>query len=295
MDRILHLWVDRSQEGKTILDLLREKGFSRNILNSMKTVPDAILLNDAPVFATTVLQEGDLLRIHVPETENSRIKPVPMKLEILFEDEDLLILNKPGDTPVHPSPGNYENTIANGVADYWARQGLPSAFRCVSRLDRDTTGALLLAKNPLSASLLSAQMKERKIRRTYLAVVEGFPPGEGSIEAPIARAEGSVITREVNFERGEPAVTHFRRLDTKGSFSLLELHLETGRTHQIRVHMKYLGYPLPGDYLYNPVYDTFTRQPLHSWKICFVHPVTGEEMEITAPVPEEFKRVFPSL
>lgn len=293
MDRILRYTITGSQAGQTILHFLRQNGFSRNILNSMKNAEDSILLNGARSFATVLLKEGDFLRVHVPETEPpSGIKPVPMKLDILHEDEDILILNKPADTPIHPSPGNYENTIANGTADYYAQKGQSFTCRCINRLDRDTTGAFLLAKNPLSASILSAQMKQRNIHRTYLAIVEGIPPLEGTVSAPIARTAGSVITREVNFTSGEPAVTHYKRLASRENHSLLELHLETGRTHQIRVHMKYLGYPLPGDYLYHPVYSRFSRQPLHSWKLSFSHPVTGESMEITAPVPDDFKELF---
>lgn len=296
MDRILYCTISGSQAGQTILEHLRGKGFSRNILNSMKNIESSIVLNGAPARASALLKEGDILRVHVPETQRpSGVKPIPMDLDILWEDEDILVLNKPADTPIHPSPGNYENTIANGTADYFARQGQTFLCRCVNRLDRDTTGGILLAKNPLSASILSSWMKQRRIHRTYLAIVEGIPPLEGVVSAPIARTEGSVITREVDFSRGERAITHYKRLADRENYSLLELHLETGRTHQIRVHMKYLGYPLPGDYLYHPVYDRFSRQPLHSWKLAFPHPITEGPMEVTAPVPLDFQELFPFL
>ena len=205
---------------------------------------------------------------------------------------DLLIVNKPANMPIHPSLGNYENTLANGVSYYYAQKGEEFVYRCVNRLDRDTTGALILAKNALSAAILSAQMRNRQIRRTYLALVEGVPPEKGTISAPIARVEGSTIQREVNFYSGEPAVTHFERLSVRNGCSLMELHLETGRTHQIRVHMKYLGYPLPGDYLYHPHYERIQRQPLHSYQLEFTHPVTGTDMLFTAPVPEDFCRAY---
>lgn len=296
MDRILFYTIGPQDAGTSILSFLRSKDFSRNILNAMKTLEAPILLNEAPSRASALLAEGDRLRVHIPETERpSSIKPVPMALDILYEDEDLLVINKPADTPIHPSPGNYENTIANGAACYYARQGLPFIYRCINRLDRDTTGAFLLAKNALSASVLSSRMKERRIRRTYLAIVEGVPPLQGTVCAPIARAEGSVIAREVNFCTGEPAVTHYERLASREGYSLLKLRLDTGRTHQIRVHMSYLGFPLPGDYLYHPVYDRFSRQPLHSWKLAFPHPVSGQALEVTAPVPGIFLSLFPEL
>ena len=151
---------------------------------------------------------------------------------------------------------------------------------------------LVLAKNPLSGALLSAQMKQRQIRRTYLALTDGIPPERGTISAPVARMDASVITREVNFERGEAAVTHYERLAVSNGYALVELHLDTGRTHQIRVHMKYIGCPLPGDFLYHPVFDRIGRQALHSFQLEFAHPITEEPMCFLAPVPEDFRRAF---
>ena len=215
-----------------------------------------------------------------------------MPLSILYEDEDILVINKPADMPVHPSIGNYTNTLANGVAAYLDAKGEHSPFRCINRLDRDTSGALILAKNAFSAAVLSTQMRNRQIRRTYLAVVEGITPPNGTISAPISRVDDSVIERHVDFLHGEPAVTHYERLETKNEHSLLEIHLETGRTHQIRVHMGYIGHPLPADYLYQPEYDCFKRQPLHSLQLEFRHPVTDKSMCLLAPVPEDICNAF---
>ena len=255
MERILHYTITNQEEGKEILSFLREKGFSKNILSSMKTISDAILLNGEKAFGRTRVKEGDFLRIRIPETETSpHIVPSEIPLSILYEDEDILIVNKPANTPIHPSQGNYENTLANAAAWYFQQKGETFVYRCINRLDRDTTGALILAKNALSAALLGNQMQKRQIRRTYLALSEGMTPEKGTVSAPIAREADSVITRTVDFERGERAVTHFERLAFSNDLSLLELHLETGRTHQIRVHLKYLGFPIPGDYLYNPHY-----------------------------------------
>lgn len=293
MQRIVHYSISKDQEGLTILDFLKKEGYSHHVLSLMKTEKTAILLNGERGVGRTLLKEGDALQILIPDTESSdKIVPTEMSLSILYEDEDILVLNKPADTPIHPSQGNYTNTLANGVSWYFAQKGESFVYRCINRLDRDTTGALILAKNPLSAAILSQQMVERKIKRTYLALVEGLLPVKGTVDAPIARVEGSTIEREVNYETGERAVTHYERLAAGKNFSLAELHLETGRTHQIRVHMKHIGHPLPGDYLYNPVYDRISRQPLHSFQLEFTHPVTKKTLLFTAPIPEDFRKAF---
>lgn len=294
MQRIITYTISPKDSGISILSFLRNNGFSKHILTTMKRADHAILLNGQPTFAKTALREQDVLRILVPEETESEesILPVKMSLDILYEDEDILVLNKPADMPVHPSAGNYENTLANGVAWYYRQQGETFVYRCINRLDRDTTGVLVLAKNPLSGALLSTQMKQRRIHRTYLALTDGIPPEKGTVCAPIARVNDSVITREVNFEQGEPAVTHYERLAVSNGYALVELHLETGRTHQIRVHMNYIGCPLPGDFLYHPVFDRIGRQALHSFQLEFEHPITKEPLRFLAPVPEDFRKAF---
>ena len=233
MDRILTYTIKPEQEGMQLLDFLRSKGFSRGILSSMKADKNAIQLNGERGFGKSILQAGDSLHIHIPEADNTEnILPVKMDLSILYEDEDILVINKAADMPVHPSIGNYDNTLANGVAWYFKEKGQHFVYRCINRLDRDTTGALILAKNPYSAAVLSAQMKQRQIRRTYLAIVQGIAPEQGTIDAPIGRAADSTIERQVDFANGESAVTHYERLATYHSYSLIELHLETGRTQQ---------------------------------------------------------------
>ena len=299
MQRIITYTISSGDSETSVLSFLRKNGFSKHILTTMKRAEHAILLNGHPAFGRTVLKEGDVLRILVPEENGAAdngsaasIIPVQLPLDILYEDEDILVLNKPADMPVHPSAGNYENTLANGVAWYYKQQGGNFVYRCINRLDRDTTGVLVLAKNPLSGALLSAQMKQRQIRRTYLALTDGIPPERGTVSAPIARMDDSVITREVNWEHGETAVTHYERLAVSNGYSLVELHLDTGRTHQIRVHMQYLGFPLVGDYLYNPDMEYIHRQALHSWKLSFIHPITKEPMEFTAELPKDMKNIL---
>lgn len=293
MNRIFHYQITENEQGTTVLDFLRKKGFSRHILSSMKADKEALIRNGQRIGGREQLLTGDHFRVRLLETVDSDgIVPVSMPLSILYEDEDILIINKPADMPVHPSIGNYTNTLANGVAAYLDAKDEHSPFRCINRLDRDTSGALILAKNAFSAAVLSTQMRNRQIRRTYLAVVEGITPPNGTISAPISRVDDSVIERHVDFLHGEPAVTHYERLEVKNEHSLLEIHLETGRTHQIRVHMGYIGHPLPADYLYHPVYDCFKRQPLHSLQLEFRHPVTDKSMCLLAPVSEDMCNAF---
>ena len=293
MDRIFHYQITENEQGTTVLDFLRKKGFSRHILSSMKADKEALTRNGQRIGGREQLLAGDYFRVRLLETVDSDgIIPVSMPLSILYEDEDILVINKPADMPVHPSIGNYTNTLANGVAAYLDAKDEHSPFRCINRLDRDTSGALILAKNAFSAAVLSTQMRNRQIRRTYLAVVEGITPPNGTISAPISRVDDSVIERHVDFLHGEPAVTHYERLEVKNEHSLLEIHLETGRTHQIRVHMGYIGHPLPADYLYHPEYDCFKRQPLHSLQLEFRHPVTDKPMCLLAPVSEDMCNAF---
>ena len=288
MDKILTYTITSQEADMQVLEFLRSKGFSRHILTSMKPDKEALLVNGVRAGGRSILKEGDLFRVRVMETGTMEgIVPASLPLNILYEDEDILVLNKPADMPIHPSIGNYTNTLANAAAFYFQEKGEFCPFRCINRLDRDTSGALVLAKNALSAAILSAQMRNREIRRTYLAVVRGVTPPSGTISAPIGRVSDSVIQRQVDPEHGEAAVTHYERLAVRNDHSLLEIHLETGRTHQIRVHMRYIGHPLPADYLYCPIYDHFKRQPLHSYQLNFRHPLTNDALCFTAPVPHD--------
>ena len=215
-----------------------------------------------------------------------------MPLDILYEDEDILVVNKPSDTPIHPSQGNYDNSLANGVKYYYEQQGINFVFRCINRLDRDTTGLVVIAKNMLSGAALNLAMVNREIHRTYLAVVKGKLPENGTIDFPIARKDGSTVERCVDFETGEHAVTHFECLEQNEKYSLAKIWLETGRTHQIRVHMNYIGHPLPGDFLYHNDRTEIGRQALHSWKLEFHHPVSGELMQFETPLPEDMRKLL---
>lgn len=371
MERTFTYKITGADAGKDIRTFLRAQGYSRHILASIKPDPDAVLVNGAHVFLRYTLQEQDILTIRVRDEERSRnVVPAPVPFSIVYEDADILIIDKPARVAIHPAISHPANTLANGVTWYYEQQGIPFVFRCINRLDRDTTGLLIVAKNIVSSSILETALQSREIHRTYLAAAEGSIPEEGTIDLPIARKEGSLIERCVDEMRGERAVTHYRRLDldelsacvpsnedlrrgrylaidsqrqslvpllgaghpgdarlarteverrpraeaglrergsmrTARSYSVAELHLETGRTHQIRVHMAAIGHPLLGDSLYNPsvipLFDKdvpkpgvplpygLARQALHSWKLDFIHPITKEPMHFEAPVPEDMQ------
>ena len=176
---------------------------------------------------------------------------------------------------------------------YYQEQGEPFIFRCTNRLDRDTSGLTVIAKHLVSSSILSSMGVRHEIIREYLAVVRGsLKLSEGTIDAPIGRTGSSLIERRIDFEHGERAITHYRVIEEKNGHSLVSLTLETGRTHQIRVHMKYIGHPLVGDYLYNPDMKFIDRQALHSHRLSFLHPVTAKQMEFTAPLPADMQRIL---
>lgn len=292
-DRILTYTLQEEDAGKSVAAYLRSRGFSRHLLIRLKSFPDGIMLNEMPVkpsfrFPDDIQSLQLTVRLR-EEASSEHITPVPLPLHIVYEDEDLLVLDKPPGMPIHPSVGNYENTLANALAYYYEKQGRPFIFRCINRLDRDTSGLLIVAKNAYSSAVLSSQMKAHLIHREYLAVVTGCPEERGTIDAPIGRKPGSVLERQVDPQNGAPAVTHYTRiaLSPDSAYALLRIHLDTGRTHQIRIHMGYIGHPLPGDFLYCPDYTHFSRQPLHSHRLCFSHPVTGAAMTFTSPLPAD--------
>ena len=294
MKRIFSYTISAKYNNCTLISFLKESGYSSQVITHLKHTENGILLNKTWARVRDILHTDDILTITLEEkTSSENIVASPLPLHIVYEDEDLMVINKPADMPIHPSQGNYDNTLANAVAYYYAQKGEPFTYRCINRLDRDTTGLLIIAKHALSASILSKQMKAREIRRTYLAVCKGQLPTEvGIINAPIARKADSAIERCVDFSNGESAVTHYRVRYYQDGYSLVELHLETGRTHQIRIHMQYLGNPLPGDYLYCPDYSKISRTALHSYRLAFCHPITGNPMDFYAPLPTDMTAFF---
>lgn len=320
MDRHLTYQITEKEAGGSIEQFLRGTGCSHRVLTHLKRTERGIVRNGVWAYANETLVSGDVLEIHVLEEGSSDgIVPAKLPLSVVYEDEDLLVADKPAGMPVHPSIGNYENTLANAAVRYFQSEPSPFVFRCINRLDRDTSGLLILAKNMMSGAMLYQMSSRRKIHREYLAVACGVTPVRGTIDAPIARREGSVLMRCVDYERGERAVTHYERVlivnphpdtivcpsalcshmartdntmvqagFTNTPLSLLRIRLETGRTHQIRVHMAHIGHPLAGDFLYNPGSQTLiARQALHSHALTFRHPVTGQELHFESPLPQD--------
>lgn len=294
MNRKLTYKIKPTEEGLRIEQFLRGNGYSRQNLVELKKMKESVLLNGIWVHLNDTLHTADLLTIHIQENESSeKIPPIEHPLNIVYEDEDIIVINKPAGMPIHPSQHNYYNSLANALAYYYQQQGEHFIFRCTNRLDRDTSGLTVIAKHMLSSNILSASVRRHDIHREYLAIVRGnVTPESGTIDAPLSRKDGSIIERMVDFEHGERAVTHYKVVDYKNGHSLVSLHLETGRTHQIRIHMKHIGFPLVGDYLYNPDMEYITRQALHSHRLQFTHPITGEPMEFVAPLPEDMQKIL---
>lgn len=294
MNRTLKYKIGKEDAGLRVELFLRRKGFSRQNLVEIKRMPKSIMVNGIHYYMKQTLAEGDILKVHISETECSeKIPAVEAPLDIIYEDEDIMVINKSADMPIHPSMNNYYNSLANALAYYFEKQGKPFIFRCCNRLDRDTSGLTIVSKHLVSASILAEQVAQRAVHREYLAISRGsVTPSEGTINAPLGRKDGSIIERTIDWEKGERAVTHYRVVEESNGHSLLSLKLETGRTHQIRIHMKHIGYPLVGDYLYNPDMEFIGRQALHSHKMRFRHPITGEMMEFAAPLPEDMRRVL---
>lgn len=283
--------------GQMVKTFLRAHGYSKHLIISLKQSPEYLTIDGTMAYVRHVLKEGEVLRVVLPpEPADNEIRPSAMPISIVYEDDDILVVNKDAGIPIHPSHGHQEYTLANGLVHYFASKQEPFVFRVINRLDRDTTGLLIVARHALSACVLADMVRNHQIHRTYLAVTTGnlfhtFPNGTGTVDAPIGRAEGSIMERQIDFEHGESAVTHVKVLgyDPAKDSSVAEINLETGRTHQIRVHMKYLGHPLHGDFLYHPDYRYIGRQSLHSWKLEFVHPITGEPLSFVAPLPEDMQ------
>lgn len=288
--------IEPEYDSFTIREYLSLKGYPNAVFVQLKKTPESVLLNGIWAYMRTKLSAGDELFIRLEEsTFSAHILPVSMPLSICYEDEDILAINKPAQMPVHPSLNHYDHTLANAVCGYYNDQEIPYTFRCVNRLDRDTTGLTLIAKHMLSSAILSTAAARREISREYIAIASGKTPESGTIDAPIGRVAGSTIERQIDFENEERAITHYRRLAYHDGLSLLSLHLETGRTHQIRVHLKSIGHPLIGDFLYNPTDTTIKRQALHSYRLTFSHPITGESFVLTAPLPDDMHCLFPDF
>lgn len=289
MERQILYIIDKDY--KSISDFLKSKGYTSSNIVELKKYENGIVLNGTWAYMNQKPAILDRLLVRVCEYKKSEnILPIFIKLDIKYEDEDIVVVNKPSDMPIHPSLNNYENSMANALMYYYRDKNF--VFRCINRLDRDTTGLSVVAKHFLSAGILNTFMQRREIKRVYNAIVEddGSLKESGTVDAPIAREDDTLIKRRVSSE-GQRAITHYKVLKRLRGASLIELRLDTGRTHQIRVHMSYIGHPLVADYLYNErYYDKENVRPLlHSKSLSFIHPITGENFYLECELPKDFK------
>jgi 23S rRNA pseudouridine1911/1915/1917 synthase len=259
-----------------------------------------ITVNDKIEKSSYKVHENDVIEIKDGFIEEVDIKPVEMPIDIVYEDNDIIVVNKPSGLVVHPGSGNYDNTLVNGLMHYTntlsdingeERPGI------VHRIDKDTSGLLLIAKNNKSHAILTEYFKNHKnIKREYIALICGnFPHDSATIDAPIGRDPKDRKKMTVTADNSKEAKTHLKVLKKYKDYTLVSLILETGRTHQIRVHMNYIGYPVYNDPVYNTKKTTEFGQFLHSYKMDFIHPITNKEMHFEAPIPEEFQQFIDSL
>ena len=256
-----------------------------------------ITVNGKPTKSSYKIEENDEIIIEVPEVETTEIKPENIKIDIVYEDSDIAVINKQAGLVVHPAHGHYSGTLVNAIL-YHIKDlsGINGEIRpgIVHRLDKDTSGLIVIAKNDKVHAALTEMFQEKKIRKTYLAILKGkLNKSEGKIVTQIGRDKNDRKKMTVidDAAKGKNAITNFRVISQNNLFTLVKVNIETGRTHQIRVHMRHLGYPILGDSVYGRK-DNEKRQMLHAYKLEFLHPVTGHQMEFTGEIPEDFQKAL---
>ena len=289
-DERLDKWISEALEGLS-------RSFIQKCIKE-----DKVLVNGTPQKASYRLKTDDEIVFSIPEAAQPDITPEDIPLSILYEDDDLLVIDKPKNVVVHPAPGHYSGTIVNAVMYHCQNDlsGIGGVMRpgIVHRIDKDTTGSIIICKNDKAHLSIAAQLKEHSITRKYRAIVCGvIRDEEGSVDAPIGRDPQNRKRMAVNHKNGKSAVTHYRVLQRFKNYTYIECQLETGRTHQIRVHMTSIGHPLLGDALYGTGRSPFhlEGQTLHAMMIGFQHPSTGEYVEVTAPLPDYFEHLLKVL
>ncbi|MGM7700929.1 RluA family pseudouridine synthase [Pseudalkalibacillus sp. Hm43] len=283
--------IHKRSEGKTLRDyLLKDQLISRQALTDIKFKGGDLKVNDEQVTVRYILKAGDIVTVIFPVEEISEyMEPIELPLSVLYEDDHFLVVDKPAGLPTIPSRFRSKESLAQGILHYYEENQIASTIHAVNRLDRNTSGIVLFAKHRYGHSLLSRQQKEGKLKRTYVALCHGIPdPRSGTIDAPIGRKEGSIIERCIRPD-GQQAKTHYKVLASYKEYAFLKLRLETGRTHQIRVHMAHIGHPLLGDDLYGGTLQFIERQALHSQTLAFYHPFNEKRIEIQAPLPEDME------
>ena len=295
----MRITIDDTLDGKTLGQLLRlELRFSTKMIKYLKYRPDGMLVNGERRTVRYLLRKGDVLELATEDAQSSpKIRAVELPLDILYEDEDLVVPAKPANMPTHPSHDHYDDTVANALAFRYEKSNTPFVFRPINRLDRNTSGLLLIARHKAAAGILTRSMQEGRIQKKYLAILDGEMPvnDHGRIEACLHRTEKSIIVREVcspDAPDADPSVTEYRVLAVGNGHTLVEASPITGRTHQLRVHFSHLGYPITGDDLYGTPSDTIDRHALHARNLTFPLPASDEPITLTAPLPEDFAELL---
>lgn len=287
--------VKKEDEGRLIKDILYKKmNLSGRLLRKIKKNKN-IFVNGNNISLGSKARKGDTVRI-VMEEEKNQFPPQDIPIDVVYEDLDILIVNKQPGIVVHPTKGHGDNTIANGISSYLIKSKQSFKIRFINRLDMDTSGLLMIAKNPFAQQALSKQMDNNQVEKKYLAVVKGnIDRNKGTIDLPIGLTDKDPIRRQVTKE-GQNSKTHFEVVKRFCKATLVRLVLETGRTHQIRVHMKHMGYPLIGDELYGYINkELIDRQALHAESLKFIQPRTGEKKEVYANIPKDITRLLEVL
>ncbi|WP_160685700.1 RluA family pseudouridine synthase [Clostridium sp. C2-6-12] len=294
---ILEKKVTNIEEGTKIREYLKtELGLSTRLIRSA-SINKKIFVNDQVVKMNRVLTIGETIKIDLEKDESQDIAPEKMDIDIVYEDEDILVVNKKPFMVVHPTKSYQSGTLANGVINYFMESNQNCIVRLVSRLDMNTSGLIIIAKNQFSHGMLSKEMTENKVEKRYLAIVHGImKEKQGTIDQPIYKPEGIENgTKRIVDERGQRSITHYKVVEEFNNASLVECKLETGRTHQIRVHLNHLGHPIYGDTLYGygeEEEDLIKRQALHAYGLNFKSPRTGEELALRAELPEDMKELI---
>jgi len=284
--RFLRYPIPPGFDGWTVKDFARKHlGFSNRVLAQQKRVPMGITLNGVPVFTTAILRTGDTLGFALAQ-DGGHYPAACLPISVLFENEDFLLIDKPPRMPVHPSPGHDRDSLLNAVAYYYEQNGLSVPICPLYRLDKDTSGVIALGKHTLAVSGVSAE-------KTYFAVCQGSLFGCGTIDMPIGLEEGSKIKRQCG--SGQRAVTHWQALERGDGHTLAAVRLETGRTHQIRMHFAHLGHPLAGDDLYGGSLQKIGRQALHCGRLLLSSRALGMEREFISDYPSDMRAAFPWL
>ena len=284
----LHFKVLPEDDGITMGTFLRKRcGLSSRVVVSLKRQPEGRLADGVRLRTIDTLSAGQIVTVTLP-TDVPKIESADIPLDVVYEDEHLLVINKPAYLAVHPSAGKPEPTLANAVVAYFEKTGTPRSFRPTNRLDRNTSGLLLAAKHQPAAFALNG-----RVRKEYRAIALGELHGSGTINEPLRVKEGCTITREVG-EGGKPSITHWECLQTDGEISYLRIVLETGRTHQIRAHLSWLGHPLAGDTMYGTDETLMPRHALHCCRMEIDHPFCDETLVLEAPLPTDMQELLDS-